>query len=505
MAIYLVYPSEENLNIIVNELNKNIFDNIYINFIDRVDDHVFQGFFSNLISTNKYQRIYKISVHPIDFMMYHPKLFTLNIENSYKFLNSPNINELQFNNFYGRIGRGLYNLLYTVKSIPIIKYRQNWFANSIVNVIQENFNYLFDKFPELKDDFPRKNNSLLIILDRDTDLPIMLHHSGSLGSMLNDLLGISRRKNDSKFEIDPHVDYIWNTYLTMDYPSAHNKISEDLKAIIEQTNFLNDKECNNDNFGKVSEQINSTLDNMRDITIKQTVLKNHANSAEKLSSEIRSRFLDKFYDLEFTLLSNRKVTKDVYKRLVEVLGLKSTNSNIKNDCIRLILIYYLIQNKLSNDELKVIENLFTEFNLSKISFEYLKEKKSFEESLKKDNNADNEFSNGFFSYFANKSKNLIKGVSSLMSHEQPSAVADIVKSLSSNQTINNFCSYNLLKKCLVENINNNFEQIIVFMVGGGSLAEFEYIDQLLKQNHKNEKNVNYSFNLLGNLWVRYII
>jgi len=487
MAIYLVAPTEENFKIIENDLNQNIFDNFYLNFIDKVDDYIFQNFFSNLINTNRYQRIYRISVHPIDFLMFHPKLFTLNIENSYQFLNLPGIQENEINNYYNKIGKGLYNLLYTLKTIPVIKYRQNWFAENIIKVVQDNFNYLFDKFPEIKEEFPRKNNALLIILDRDTDIPIMLHHAGSLGSMVNDLFGISRKKNDKKFEIDPHVDYIWNTYLTTDYPTAHGKISEDLKGIIEKTDFLNNSNSKSEDIEKVSEQINSTLDNIRDITIRQTVLKNHANSAEKLSNEIKTRFLDKFYDLEFTILSNRKSSKETYKKLVDILGLKSTNTNYKNDCLRLILIYYLIQNKASNEELNNIENLFNEYGINKNSFEYLKQKKSFEESMKKDNNSNsiNEGGNSFFNYFANKSKNLIKGVSSLMSSEQPSTVADIVNNLSSKKNVNSFSSYNLLKKSIDDNINNNFEQVIVFMVGGGSLAEFEYIDQLLMQNHKN--------------------
>ena len=74
-----------------------------------------------------------------------------------------------------------------------------------------------------------------------------------------------------------------------------------------------------------------------------------------------------------------------------------------------------------------------------------------------------------------------------MSSEQPSIVADIVNTLSSGTPKDsNFVSYNLIKKIIDTTIvNNNYEQVIVFMVGGGSLAEFEYIDHLLLQNRKN--------------------
>jgi len=489
MAIYIVAPTERNFQIIQDDLNKDIFDNLYINFVEKAEDHIFQTFFSNLISINKYTRIYKISVHPIGFLLYHPKLFTLtNIENSYDFLNKQNIKENELNNFYENIGKGLYNVLFTLKTLPVIKYRQNWFGDNIVSEIQEHFNHLFDKFPELKEEFPRKNNTVLIILDRDNDLPIMMHHAASLGSMINDLFGISRKKgtsNSTKFEIDPHVDYIWNNYITTDYPSAHSKVSDDLRLIINQTNFLKDENRDSGEMQKVSEQINETLDNIRDITITQTVLKNHAGSAEKLSNEIKSRFLENLYEFEYSMLSNRKVNSDSFKKLVEVLMLKSSNLNFKTDCLRIILMYYLINNKLSIEELSKIENLFVEYGIKRDSFDFLKQKKEFDDSVKKDEKEKETETGGFFNYFADKSKNLLRNVSSLMSSVQPSIVADLVNSLSTKKEVNNFVTYNLLKKSIDNNINTNFEQVIVFMVGGGSLAEYEYVDQLLLQNKKN--------------------
>ena len=60
MAIYIVTPTEENLKIIKNDLEKLNFDNFYINFIEVADDSVFQNFFSDILSTENYHRIYKI-------------------------------------------------------------------------------------------------------------------------------------------------------------------------------------------------------------------------------------------------------------------------------------------------------------------------------------------------------------------------------------------------------------------------------------------------------------
>jgi len=423
-------------------------------------------------------------------MIYHPKVFSLNINNSYKFLNSPGIKDAEFNSYFEKIGKGIFNVLFNLKTLPIIKYKENWFAESIVSVIQESYNITFDKFPELKEEFPRRNNTLLIILDRDTDLPIMLHHASSLGSMINDLFGISRKKStNNQFEIDPLVDYIWNNYLSTDFPTVHGKISEELKSIIEQTKFLDGTSHLNNEVSEVSKQINSTLEGLRDLTLKQNVLKNHANFAEKLSTEIKSRFLDKFYDLEYSLLSKRKFSSDLKKKYSDLLVKKSKNPTFQSDCLRIILMNYLLQNKSSTEDLKELESMLDSLELKHDSFEFLKQKKSFEESVKKDNSGGDSEGNSFFQYISSKSKSIIRG---LITSEQPSIIADLVNSLSANKDIPNFVSYNLIKKSIDTKVNTEFSQVIVFLVGGGGLAEFEYLDQLLIQNYKN---VNLYINL----------
>jgi hypothetical protein len=71
-----------------------------------------------------------------------------------------------------------------------------------------------------------------------------------------------------------------------------------------------------------------------------------------------------------------------------------------------------------------------------------------------------------------------------MNTEQPSITADILTSLSSNKEVTNFVTCHILKKGLDKGIYN-FNQVMVFMVGGGSLSEFEYVDEVLSKNGKS--------------------
>lgn len=488
MAIYMVRPTEENFKIITNDLQNRIFDNFYINFVETCDEDKFHSFFSSLIKTDNYNRIYKIIMNPIGFFVEHSNVFSLDIKEPYCLLNSPNVGDSEIESYFDQVGNGIFNSLFTTRTIPIIKYRTGWSADHIVNKIQSNFDQSFNKFPELKEEFSRKNNTLLLILDRDTDLPIMLHHSASLGSMLNDIFGITRTKTDkttNKFEIDPMTDFIWNDYLSTNFDDAKKKIIEEYKAINEQTGFLDQNKTDPQDIEKISERLTSTLEGLRDLTVKQTVLTNHANFQDKMYKEIDKRQLGQFYDIEESILNKRSVTSEYKKKFLDLLKLKSVKleniQNSKNDLLRIALMYYLINSKMGQEEVQEIESALKNVDQKLSALDYLKRKKSFEDSMKK-GNTDIGAESGFFqksvSFFKNR-------IGSLMTNQQVSVVADLAASASSNKEIPNFVTYNLLKKRQDSKISCNFNQVIVFMVGGGCLSEFEYLDEIIKKENKN--------------------
>jgi hypothetical protein len=497
MAIYLVQPTIENFKLIKNDMDKSIFDNYYINFSNKCEDTLLNTFFSDLIQTNKYNSIYKITINPIGIFIYHPKVYSLNISNPYLLLNKPNVKEEDLNNYINQIGLGIFNSLFTLKTIPIIKYRTGWFAENIVSVIQSHFNQITDKFLELQDEF-KKNNTLLIILDRDIDLPIMLHHASSLGAMISDVFGLSRSKQDNQgaFQIDPITDYIWNDYLTKNFIDVKEKIVEDMNEITNQTKFLDQAKANPDDVEQISEKLSSTLEGLRDITMKQTILSNHISFQDKLTDEIEKRNLGRLYQLEESLLKTRNFNKENKKNFLDLLQLKTLEikdmEKSKTDLLRLSLIYYLTNPKISNEEVKEIERCLSNLGVKLDSLEYLKNKRNFEESLNKSKQPQQ--ASGLLNFGRDL---LIKQFNSLMTTEQPSITAEIINSLSTNKEITSFVSYDLIKRRL-DKTNNNFTQVMVFLVGGGNLAEFEYVDELLS---KNGKNVKYKLIMLGYIWM----
>ncbi len=496
MAIYIVAPTEENMRILKNDVSRLNFDNFYINFIEKAEDNVFQNFFSDLLSTENYHRIYKITVHPISFFSFHSKVFSVNINNPYKLLNSANVKDEDVSKYFCQTAKGLYNVLFTLKTIPLVKYRSGWFGQAIVEKMQEMFSNTFEKFPEIKEDFPKKNSTLLILLERDTDLPIMFHHAASYGAMLNDIFGTSRVKvnnknSNNKFEIDVLADYIWNEFLSVDFPTTLERIVKDFKNLNDQTSFL-DSSSKKEDLSEISMKLNQTLEKVSELIEKKKVLENHINFAEKMKNEIKLRKLEEIYDFEYDLMSTRAFNNEIKRKFNKIITSSNhsqqllSNNEFKYDIIRACLIYYLFNKDISKEELSTLEKtLVNNFNVKTSSLEFLKQKRSFEENLRI-GGGDKQAPSGLLGKMKSKTFGLFSSFQSLMTIKQPSLSADILDSLSNNKDVSNFVTYNFLKKT-VEKVNptQSFNQILVFFVGGGSLAEYEYLDQLFLKNNKN--------------------
>lgn len=285
------------------------------------------------------------------------------------------------------------------------------------------------------------------------------------------------------------TDHIWNQYLGTSFVTAKEKIIEDLKSINNQTAFLDNNNNKNQDLEKMSEQLSSTLEGLRDITIKQTCLANHAKFQEKLTKEIDTRNLGQFYSFEETLLNSRTISDKAKKQFLDIISLKALNIKDiemhKNDILRLSIIYYLIHSTISSEEIKEIEKHLSNSGISHEALDYFKQKRSFEESMRR--GANNE---GEKSFFHKSISYLYKKVATT---EQSSIISETVNSLASNKEVKEYNTYNLIKKGIDKCSQQNFSQVIVFVIGGGSLAEFEYLDESMNKNDRTVGFFSFSF------------
>ena len=499
MAIYILSLTKENLDYIYEDIRNQIFDNFYINFIaydtsDNNNKKILEDFYSKIANLENNLSIYKISIIPIDVCLYHPKIFSLNLKKPYLLLNSPNISDDVYQNYLSKISIGLFSALFLMKTYPIVKYHKGFFGDDIIKKIQNEFNYLFKMSPEIKEEFKVKKNSkrtLLLILDRDIDLPIMFHHACSFAAMINDCFGIGiedNNNNSKKFKIDPVNDYVWNNKLHEVFVDVGTYVYQEYKNYYKEMDFLDkvNKPKDIEQLQNESKQLAKSIETLKDKKLIGNILSQESKIVEELNKIQNDKKLDEIFLMECNLLKKKERINEATKNdFFKLLYNYKDKDNTKDDIYRLCLLYYLCNSKnISKEDIIKIKP----YILNKSALDYLK-KKIDETSLRENNNINMGLGNNYQKNNSMIMKGLFSAfstISNLMSIEQPSISADLVDKLCRNQNIANWATYDFITKNIEKDGGNySYDNVICFFIGGGSFGEYEYIYDLISQNGYN--------------------
>jgi len=499
MAIYILSLTKENLDYIYEDIRNQIFDNFYINFItydtsDNNNKKILEDFYSKIANLENNLSIYKISIIPIDVCLYHPKIFSLNLKKPYLLLNSPNISDDVYQNYLSKISIGLFSALFLMKTYPVVKYHKGFFGDDIIKKIQNEFNYLFKMSPEIKEEFKVKKNSkrtLLLILDRDIDLPIMFHHACSFAAMINDCFGIGiedNNNNSKKFKIDPVNDYVWNNKLHEVFVDVGTYVYQEYKNYYKEMYFLDkvNKPKDIEQLQNESKQLAKSIETLKDKKLIGNILSQESKIVEELNKIQNDKKLDEIFLMECNLLKKKERINEATKNdFFKLLYNYKDKDNTKDDIYRLCLLYYLCNSKnISKEDIIKIKP----YILNKSALDYLK-KKIDETSLRENNNINMGLGNNYQKNNSMIMKGLFSAfstISNLMSIEQPSISADLVDKLCRNQNIANWATYDFITKNIEKDGGNySYDNVICFFIGGGSFGEYEYIYDLISQNGYN--------------------
>jgi len=497
MAIYIIYLTEENLNYLYEDIKNEIFDNFCINIIfydnqDNENNNLLTNFYQKISNLENNNCIYKISIIPMDICLYHPKIFSLNIKKPYLLLNSPNISDDIYQKYLSQLSNGLFSCLYLMKTYPVVKYHKGFFGDDIIKKIQNHFNYLFKNSPEVKEEFKLKKNAkrtLLLILDRDIDLPIMIHHACSFAAMVNDCFGINNNKNEKiKFEIDPVNDYVWNNKLHEIFVDVGKYVYEEFTKYCKEMDFLDkaNKPKDMEELENESKQLAKSIETLRDKKIIGNILSQESKIFEELNNIQKNKKLDQIFAMECNLLKKReKINENIKNELFKLLNNYSEKEDTKEDIYRLCLLFYLCNSKnMSKEMIKKLEP----YIINQDAINYIK-KKIEETSLRESNNMNMggnlQRNNSMIMKGLYSAVNAFSSISNLMSIEQPSISADLIDKLIKNQNIPNWVTYDFLSRNIENNVNYTYDNVICFFIGGGSFGEYEYIYDLLSQSNYN--------------------
>ncbi|CAI2727009.1 unnamed protein product [Schistosoma spindalis] len=233
-AVYFVYPSKDNINVICKDFEAGRYDSYYLNFISPISREYLEEIAQTALSENCVHQISKVFDQYTNFICLEDDLLTLSSPtdgpSSFYALNRAKATEVDMENLIHSVVDGLFSIFATLGSIPIIRCPRGNASEMVACQLDSKFrdslrdsrNSLFmnntargygiaandDSSGErlgLNSSSPlsllNRNSQinsppnlfqrpLLIILDRSLDLASPLHHELSYQSLIHDIFNI---------------------------------------------------------------------------------------------------------------------------------------------------------------------------------------------------------------------------------------------------------------------------------------------------------------------------
>jgi sec1 family domain-containing protein 1 len=231
---------------------------------------------------------------------------------------------------------------------------------------------------------------VLVILDRNIDLSVMVSHSWTYQAVIHDLLGLKLNrvklevaaKDDSSsssskatirtYDLDSEEPF-WAEHAASPFPKVAVEIQEQVKEVqskMSKVAELRDAEggsTSSDTPALRTNEIKDIVSSIPELQEKKRILDMHATIALELLDHINKRSLDKFFQLEESIM-----IKPSSQHRSEVLSMISDAKGSALDKLRLFLIYFMAQKKqLEKQELEEFEAALSTAGVDLSALRYL--------------------------------------------------------------------------------------------------------------------------------------
>ena len=312
----------------------------------------------------------------------------------------------------------------------------------------------------------------------------MFHHSASFGSMINDICGFNNNNlnnNKNTFIVDPINDFIWEKNIKEPFYEVGEKTYIQYQQYFEEIKLLNlNNKINENNINELNKETEKLFQSINSIDTKKIegdILSKHANTYNIIKENTNKREIAEIFSIEDLLLKKREENSEINNKINEIKEkIKKENAE---DILRMCIILYLIYGDKKKDE---INNLLK----GNYSIDFINKIFNFLELKKLDKNSSNpyekkEIENNLTKKYLKKGFNFIKTtITKMIKSDEPSIIANIINSIYSNKNLENFSSMQLNNNIIKE--NDNIKNIIIYILGGGCLAEYEYICDKIGNN-----------------------
>ncbi|KAL8410563.1 hypothetical protein RB596_000299 [Gaeumannomyces avenae] len=399
-VIYLVEPTQKNLQGITADLQKGLYSPAYVNFLSSIPRPLLEDFATETAAAETSEHIAQLFDQYLNFIVAEPDLFSLGMqkEHTYWALNSAKTKDEELDNVVDRIVSGLFSVVVTMGVIPIIRCPKGQAAEMISAKLDRK---LRDHILNSKDNlFSAANNRaasssanpaprpVLIILDRNVDLIPMLSHSWTYQSLVHDVLNMKLNRITIETPVDESnpakgvtrkaydlsaSDYFWERNAGVPFPQVAEdidaeltKYKEDAAAITKKTGVTDLEDLQNDTSAS-AQHLKAAITLLPELRERKATLDMHMNILAALLTGIKNRQLDNFFQLE------ENVAKQTKAQLLEMIK-DGDKGKDPLDKLRLFIIWFLsTEQDLNRQEWQQFEEALTAAGVDGTCLPYIRQ------------------------------------------------------------------------------------------------------------------------------------
>ncbi|KAF2435793.1 Sec1-like protein [Tothia fuscella] len=387
-VIYLVEPTAANCQIITSDLARNLYSPAYINFLSSIPRPLMENFAEQTTTTETAEHIAQLYDQYLNFIVSEPDLFSLGMgKDTYWTMNSARTTDEQLDTTVDRIVSGLFSVVVTMKSMPIIRCPKGNAAEMIAAKLDRK---LRDHILNSKDNnlfSGSTSRPVLIIVDRNVDLVPMLSHSWTYQSLVHDVLKM--RLNQITVEVPgdesgnakpvrKHYDlkandFFWAKNAPAPFPNVAedidtqlSKYREDAADVTRKTGASSLEDLQADTSAS-AQHLKTAITLLPELRERKAILDMHMNILTALLKGIKDRQLDNFFQLE------ENMAKQTKAQILETIN-DSDKGNEPMDKLRLFIIWFLsTEQEVSRADMDRFEEALKTAGAETVSLAYIKQ------------------------------------------------------------------------------------------------------------------------------------
>ncbi|KAF6155858.1 hypothetical protein GIB67_039189 [Kingdonia uniflora] len=498
-AVYFVQPTKPNMDRIVSDLSRSLYETFYLNFSSLLGRPLIEDLAMGALKSDSVHRVLEVFDQYLEFVTLEENMFSLAGVNTYVQLNDPSAGDKEIEEIVERIVSGLFNVLVTLGVVPIIRCPRGGPSEMVAALLDS----------RLRDHLMSKNNMftegeklggssfqrpVLCIFDRNFELSVGIQHDFRYRPLVHDVLGLKlnavsvkgEKGGPRSYELDGS-DPFWVANGSLEFPEVAveietqlNKYKRDVDEVNKRTGGSDSAEFDGTDLIGNTKHLMSAVNSLPELTERKKVIDKHTNIATVLLGEIKDRSLDSYAKKENDMLTKGSIDRN---ELISVLKGRGT----KIDKLRYAIVYLLSAETTPQSELEAVEAALRESEVDTCAFQYVKKIKSLNVSLASANSASKSNIVDWAEKLYGQSISAVTaGVKNLLSSDRQLALTRTVEALMEGRPNPDVDSYHVFDPRTPRSssgaggnhLKGPFKEAIVFMIGGGNYMEYGSLQEL---------------------------